>query len=249
MPRPLPTGSLAGMLAVCLLASCSLRLPVESRDIPTPVKTPVGTTATGEANGQTAEPDVLVWLIANRYHTGLVLPYDWLVESGFIAPDGFHSPKSVVMSWGNRDAYSDAGMDSNWKILRVLLTPTPSVTELIAADWNVAEMIPHQRIWRKLVPRDRGPALAEFLNQCSTMDPDGRPVVVCPSSWGEGVQLESRHSYFVPRVCNVWTAQAMEQLGCEINPWRALFAGSLAKQAEANGFELIWDGYGEQIEP
>jgi predicted ATPase len=37
------------------------------------------------------------------------------------------------MSWGNRDAYSKAGIDNWWKMFRVLFTPTPSVMELIAS--------------------------------------------------------------------------------------------------------------------
>jgi hypothetical protein len=104
--------------------------------------------------------------------------------------------------------------------------------------------MPHQRIWRKLTPRDKGPALADFLNKCSVTDAKGRPIVVRPSSWGKGVQLESAHRYFIPRVCNVWTAQALENLGCELNPMLGLTANSLIRQAEnpPNNLELIWPG-------
>ena len=118
--------------------------------------------------------------------------------------------------------------------------------ELIPIHWEVAEVIPGQRIWRKLVPRERGPAVASFLNQCSTTCADGRPRVIARSSWGDGVQLESRHSYFIPRVCNVWTAQAIEALGGEIQPWLGLTAEGLIRQAEKppNNFELIWPGGG-----
>jgi hypothetical protein len=86
--------------------------------------------------------------------------------------------------------------------------------------------------------------LAEFLNQCSKTGPDGRPIVVRPSSWGDGVQLEGRYTYFIPRVCNVWSAQVIECLGDRINPWFALTADGLIRQAEKppNQFEKIWPG-------
>jgi hypothetical protein len=60
------------------------------------------------------------------------------------------------------------------------------------------------------------------------------------------VQLEGDHSYFIPRVCNVWTAQAIEALGGEVNPWFGLTADGLIRQAESppNNFELIWPGGG-----
>ena len=234
------TGHLATWgLAMTLLVSCGIRLPVQTQPCrrvqvrleSPPVRTP-------------RDPDVLVWLIADTWHTGMVFPYDWLLESGFVPPAGFGNPKYVTMSWGNLNAYSKEGVNSPWKMFRVLFTPTRAVMEVIPIEWNVAEVCPHQRIWRKLVPRTRGPALASFLNQCSTQGPDGRPVVVCESSWGHGIQLQSRHPFFIPRVCNVWTLQTIECLGGKIHPWLALTANGLIRQAEKppNDFECIWTG-------
>jgi hypothetical protein len=62
------------------------------------------------------------------------------------------------------------------------------------------------------------------------------------------VQLEGRYPYFIPRVCNVWTVQTIENMGGDINPWFALTADGLVRQAEKspNDFELIWPGNGEK---
>ena len=234
-------GTLAGwVLAAALLGSCGIRLPIDSRQVHhVPVK------LEARPDKQAEDPDVLVWLIADDFHTGMVFPYDWLLESGFVPPAGFGNPRYVAMSWGNTDAYSQQGLESPLKWCEVLFTPTPSVMELIQVNWNVAEVCPHQRIWRKLVPRDCGPGLADFLNQCSSTGPDGRPNVVRPASWGKGVQLEGQYPYFIPRVCNVWTAQAIECLGGKMHPWFALTADGLVRQAEkpGNDFEKIWSGW------
>lgn len=241
---------LAGIaLSMLLLSSCGIRLPVDRVSPPRVV--PVSAIATPAARPAEKPPHVLVWLVADKYHTGMVFPYEWLVESGFVPPADFNDATYVTMSWGNRDAYSKAGIDSKWKMFRVLFTPTPSVMELIPSDWHVAEVLPGQRIWRKLVDRDRGPELARFLNACSATDAGGRPKVVCESSWGKGVQLEGNHRYFIPRVCNVWTVQAIEALGGDINPWFALTADALARQAvkPPNDFELIWPGGGKPERP
>lgn len=249
MPRLLILRPLPGwLLATALLGSCGIRLPVQS------VPTHHRTTARLESTPQKKpppDPDLLVWLIADKWHTGMVIPYAWLVESGFVPPAGFGKPQAVALSWGSRSAYSKQGVDNLWKFLRVIFSPTPSVMELIPVDWNVPEVCPHQRIWRKLVRRDRGPALASFLNGCSAMAPDGTPMVVCESSWGHGVQLEGRYSYFIPRICNVWTAQAIECLGGQINPWFALTANGLIRQAEKppNDFECVWPGCGNDPLP
>jgi hypothetical protein len=78
------------------------------------------------------------------------------------------------------------------------------------------------------------------------MGADGRPQVCGSSSWGGGVLLESRHIYFVPRMCNTWTCQAIESIGGKMNPWLAITADGLIRQAERppNDFEQIWWGGG-----
>jgi hypothetical protein len=148
------------------------------------------------------------------------------------------------MSWGNRDAYVEKRWLSPWKVFRALFTPSPSVMEIIPVNWNIPEVVPHQRVYQKLVPRSKGREVAAFLNNCSRMDPSGRPVNIGPSSWGSGVLLESRHPYFLPRICNIWTVQALEATGCDMNAWMGLSANGVIRQAvrPGNDFEQIWLG-------
>lgn len=220
------------------LASCGISLP----DAPAPVYQ--HTERKIVSYDPTKPPDVLVWLISDKIHTGMVFEYAWLIESGFIPPAGFGNPQYVTLSWGNRTAYVEKGLHSPWKLFRALFTPSPSVMELIPANWAVTEVCPHQRIWRTLVARGRGRDLAAFLNDCSRMDSEGRPKVVGTSSWGGGVLLESRHQYFFPRMCNAWSSQVIKSLGGEINPWLAITANGLIRQADRppNDFEQIWWG-------
>lgn len=234
------------VLTTALITSCGIRLP----NTPAPAyRVDVGKLPVRQPAPGTKDPDVLVWLISDKLHTGMVFPYDWLLESGFIPPPGFGNPRYVTLSWGDRTAYMEKGLHTPVKFFKALFIPTPSVMELIPANWNVTEVCPYQRIWRKLVARGRGRDLAAFLNDCSIMGPDGKPVVCGTSSWGGGVLLESRHVYFIPRMCNTWTSQAIESLGGNINPWLAITADGLIRQAEKppNDFEQIWWGGGNQF--
>jgi hypothetical protein len=232
-----------GLGASLLLTACGIRLP--DAPMPLPRRDP-DTSRFIPGPGKT-EPEILVWLISDELHTGMVFEYQWLIESGFRPPLGFGQPKYVTLSWGDRTAYVEKGLHSPWKVFKALFLPTPSVMELIPANWNVTEVCPHQRIWRKSVARDRGKDLAAFLNDCSIHDATGHPITCGSSSWGGGVLLESRHVYFIPRVCNIWTGQAIESLGGTIHPWQAMFANDLIRQAEMphNGYEQIWWGSGE----
>jgi Protein of unknown function (DUF2459) len=235
------------LLSAAVPTSCGIRLP----DAPPITYRPETRHSDFIPGKGKNEPDVLVWLIADELHTGMVFEYDWLLESGFIPPDGFGQPKYVTLSWGNRTAYVEKGLHSPAKFALAMFTRSPSVMELIPANWNVVDVCPHQRIWRKIVARGRGRDLAAFLNDCSDHTAENKPIVCGTSSWGGGVLLESRHVYFFPRVCNVWTVQVIESLGGKINPWLAVMANGLIRQAEKppNNFEQIWWGGGLQINP
>ncbi|MGB0292556.1 MAG: DUF2459 domain-containing protein [Luteolibacter sp.] len=217
------------VLSAFALCSCSLRLPVEPY---TPRNTP---------HSKNAE-SVEVWLHSDGYHTGLVFPYPWLVDAGYVSPEGLGKPRAVVVSWGNTNAYSDEGIGNLHQWFRVICTSTPAVMELIGINRPVTSVKPNQNLWKANFPASRGPYLAHFLNQCTKYGEDGKPIVVRASSWGKGLQVESRHKYFIPRVCNIWSAQAIETLGGTIDAWRATTARGLTKQLNQNGFSLVHKG-------
>jgi hypothetical protein len=225
--------ALLGILLLCF-CSCSLRLPVE----PYPESEAEASVASGKSR------TVEVWMHDDGFHTGLIFDYPWLLESGYVPPKGLGTPPQVVMSWGNTDAYSENGISGPHKWMQVLFTPTDSVMELIPIRHNPVSVKPNQRLLKAEFPADRGPRLAHFLNQCQRTGEDGRPKVVRPSSWGDGMQVEGRFNYFIPRVCNIWSAQAIESLGGKVRPMQATTAKSLGKQLmrEPNNFKLVHNG-------
>ena len=248
MIRRLSSSRLGLAVVIALLTSACIRIPPPPSPRQLPVaKTPGPSSRSAKANTPGHDPDVMVWLLADTLHTGMVFPYDWLLESGFVPPPGLGHPRYVTLSWGERTAYVQNAWLNPWQVARAFFTPSPSVMEIIPINWYVVEVCEQQRVWRNLVPRERGPQLAAFLNHVSRCGPDGRPIVIGPSSWGKGFLLESRHSYHLPRICNVWTVQAIEACGGEINPWFALTANGLIRQAvrPRNGFEKVWPGKGD----
>jgi hypothetical protein len=190
---------------------------------------------------------VPVYLLADSLHTSLALPYDWLVESGFCPPPNLQFSRGpsryVVMSWGDRIAYEQRRWLKPSEVFYALCMPSPSVTEIIPVSWKVEEVCYQQRIFKRDIPRRYGRQLATFLNSSNRFDADGHPKVIGPSSWGQGVLLDSQHSYYFPRICNVWTAQALESCGLKINIRKAIHANSLIKQAQKQGFEWVHRGH------
>ncbi len=235
-----PLGKLS-LLLICtlgalVLSSCNIRLPIETAEIdPARLRSTVGSSA--EPN----KPDVTIWLMADTYHTNMAFPYEWLIDSGYLPPKNFGNPKYLVMSWGNSDAYSHEGL-STGKLLQILFSPTPSVLEVIPVYWHLPEVCPDQRLWTRQTPYEYGPTLANFINLCVETNDNGKPIIVRPSSWGDGVQLQSKYSYYIPRICNVWSAQAIESVGGKVNIMAGLTANGLIRQAEKspNNFVQVW---------
>lgn len=191
-------------------------------------------------------PEVQVWMIADKLHSGMVFPYPWLVESGFVPPRDFPDCEYVTLSWGDRQAYVNQRWLTAPEIVRAIFLPSPSVMECIPINWNVTEVSPNQHIWMKSIPRERGPYVAAFLNHCTTPDENEFPAVAGKSSWGDGVLLESPQVYYFPRICNVWTGQALQACGGWVNPLMAIHRDLLVMEAERNGFIEIWDGSGNK---
>jgi hypothetical protein len=112
--------SLALLSAAACLASCGIRLP----DTPAlTYRQPVVHKTAPSPDGKT--PDVIVWMIADELHTGMVFPYEWLLDSGFIPPAGFGKPQYVSLSWGNRTAYVEKGLHSPGKFVQAMFTASP----------------------------------------------------------------------------------------------------------------------------
>ena len=223
------------------LSSCGIRLPEPPPAQARHARQPMAHPPAEIPPPARSEDAVTVWLIADTLHTGLIFDYPWLLESGFIPPAGLKPARHVSMSWGDQAAYLSRRWLGPWPVFRALFLPSPAVTEIIPFQGGVLESSPNQRVWKASFPRDRGPALASFLNHCNLPDATGRPQVVGPASWGEGLLMASRHPYFFPRICNVWTGQAIEALGGEMPTFSSIDASSLLQQAEkpANGFVFL----------
>ncbi len=200
---------------------------------------------TAAVGSRTIAPEVAtvpVWIVGTGLHTSLVFPYDWLLESGYQPPAGLGRPEHVIMSWGDEEAYVQERWLNPVQVFHALFLPSSAVMEIIPVPGDVALACTtnnSNQIWLGRVPRQNGPRLAAFLNQVSETGADGRPVVIGPSSWGEGFLLKSRHSYYFPRICNVWSVQALEACGCGMNAVLGLATAGIIRQAGSCGFEPV----------
>lgn len=192
----------------------------------------------------TAEPaTVPVVLFADELHTGLIFELAWLERHGYRVPPGLERRRNVVFSWGDETAYVQERWLNPAQVVHALFLPSSSVMEVISFDYHVPEVCPTQRLYQAFVPDSSGSSVAAFLNASTRMDADGQPLVVAPSTWGDGLMVRSPHAYYFPRICNIWTVDALDAAGFRFSGLRGLSADGVIRQAEHpdNGFRKIWD--------
>ncbi|BCX48870.1 urease-associated protein [Haloferula helveola] len=215
-------------------ASCALKFPQDEVEVRRVEVT----------RAATPEPaTVPVVLFSDELHTGLILDLQWLQRHGYKVPRESVVRQWAAFSWGDQTAYVQERWLSPGQVIHALFMPSPSVMEIITFDWNIPEVCHHQRLYQTYVPDSAGVGLAAFLNSCAVRDGEGIPNTIAPSSWGSGRLIESPHSYYFPRICNVWTVEALNSTGFEMAGVTGLSADGVIRQATKpkNGFAKIWD--------
>jgi hypothetical protein len=182
----------------------------------------------------------VIWVVSNSYHTGLVLPLAWLEECGFRAPASVRGAKWINVSWGDRIAYLQERWLTPWEAARALFSRSDSVVEMIRVDYDPRWVFPNQEIYQASVDAGCGALLAAFLNHCAAPASGGDDwAVIAGPTWGRGALLASPHSYGFPRLCNSWTAGALEACGYSFDPVARIFAGALVARCRRQGFKRV----------
>lgn len=184
-----------------------------------------------------------VVIFADKLHTGLILDLGWLERHGYVKPAGIGDHRYAAFSWGDETAYVQKRWLHPGQVVHALFLPSKAVMEIIPFDWNIPEVCPHQSLYQSFVPESAGAGLADFLNRSAVKEPDGRPQVAGPSSWGDGLLIDSPHAYYFPRICNIWTVDALNSAGFRMTGITGLLADGVVRQASnpRNGFQKIWD--------
>lgn len=231
------------LLSSLLLPGCMIAFPHERERV---------TVQRMEVSREVAEPrTVPVVVFADELHTGLILDLRWLRRHGYVPPREIGDHRWAAFSWGDEAAYVQKQWLTPAQVIQALALPSSSVMEIIPIDYNIPNVCHHQRLYQGFTTESAGTELAAYLNFSSIRGEDGRPSSLGPSSWGGGQMVRSPHSYYFPRICNVWTVEALNAAGFDFRRWTGLSADGVVRQATArrNGFAQIWDPAWQMEDP
>ncbi|MGY2049496.1 DUF2459 domain-containing protein [Methylobacterium sp. JK268] len=208
----------AGLALALLLAALALLVAATARP---------GDPALFPPRGEDA---VTVHLVANGWHSGLVLPRETLARAAAAAGAGgllgiserFRAYEALEIGWGDAGFYRQVptlGALDGRLALAALFTPggRPAVLHVVGIDGEPASRFPAARILRLRLSPEGFARLAAALGRSVRLR-DGRPIEAGPGLYGPSLFYEAEGRFSLLHVCNHWTGDLLNAAGLPVLP-------------------------------
>lgn len=172
-----------------------------------------------------------VWLVANGFHTSIVLRTRDIPFAGEI-PDTAHSD-AIAFGWGASYSYSRETMSVPAILLAIF--PNRAALHVIPFRGPIARRFPRSDIVLLHLSDTACARLTAGMDKSFARDSRGKRIILCPGySPGSHFYISGERFYF-PYVCNVWVAMRLRRAGLPLSLHRAILADSLIIQASGLG--------------
>lgn len=196
------------------------------------------------------EPTRSIYLVSHGWHAGIVIRRVDIPPGVWPQSADFADAEYLEVGWGDRDYYMSRRPHLGLA-LKAGLWPTASVLQVVGFDGPVTRYFRRSEVIRI----DLSPAgferLVRYIEDSYAAGATGRGLSLGPSLYGRGRFYLSRETYHLFNTCNAWTARALREAGCPINPAGNLrvdtLMANLAKigtviQANPQAIEAGWTG-------
>ncbi len=160
-----------------------------------------------------------VYVVHHGWHTGLVVRASGL---DFLSEDNGW----LELGWGDQGFYQ-AGAINPWLAMSAVAWPTDSVIRVRTLPANPAPFMAGAGVVKLCARPDQLDALLDFLSASFAVDSTGDLIRSSGESPVSGRFYQARGDYVLTRTCNSWVAQALRQMGIELDGVFTATAGSL----------------------
>ncbi|TNC12305.1 DUF2459 domain-containing protein [Methylobacterium terricola] len=173
---------------------------------------------------------VTVRLVAQAWHSGLLLPRADLARAAAEAADGalvevverFRAYPALEIGWGDAGFYRAVPtLDAlDWRLaLRALFTPggRPAVLHVVGVAASPEAAFPGAEIVTLRLSRAGFDRLAAALGRAVTAR-DGHPVILGPGLYGPSLFYAAEGRFGLHNVCNHWSAGLLHDAGLPMTP-------------------------------
>jgi uncharacterized protein (TIGR02117 family) len=169
-----------------------------------------------------------VFIVAHRWHSGVVLPRTALPRAILPEVADFPGGDYFEFGWGDRDYYQ--GKRGAWVISRAALWPSPGVVHVASCSGKVVTCFPYSRIVSLDISDSGVQRLSQKLSGSFQRDAQPKATVLGPGLYGDSRFYPSREKFYLLKTCNTWTARLLQAAGYPVRPASSLTVGALMKQ-------------------
>lgn len=175
--------------------------------------------------------DVVVYLTAAGWHTGLVVPIDRLNGPWPTLLRDFPGASYLWFGWGERNYYMTAEPTAA-DALRALL-PGPAVVLVTPLFQPPREGLLGQRVFPLGMTSAGFARLAEYLWSAFAKSPKREPIMIGRGFSAGSVFYAATGTYSATYTCNTWTAQALQVGGLPVTASGVVLVDQIVEQVVA----------------
>lgn len=175
-----------------------------------------------------------IYVVGHGWHTGLVLKTSDVSPELFPEVRDFTDTQFIELGWGDEGFYR-ADKITAPLVMRAALWPTPSVLHVAGFYQPVEDVFVVSDIVEVRLSPTQFDRMCRFVGDTLERDPSGESEPLGPGKYGESAFYRSKGSYYFPKTCNVWTAQALKEADCAVNPLIATTAENVLSQTRKIG--------------
>ncbi|MEA3353097.1 MAG: DUF2459 domain-containing protein [Campylobacterota bacterium] len=173
-----------------------------------------------------------IFVVKHEWHTGIVVKTKDLESSIWYLDPLVKSSDYIEFGWGDEQFYK-SGEPSIWLAIKAVLIPTSSVLHVEGVTNGYLNSIDKQDIAKLTLSRDDLFKLLAFIDDTFEKK-QGRAVILSKGLYSNSLFYLSNKSYHIFNTCNIWTAEALQKGGVDIDPAKASSAEDLFLQLKQN---------------
>ena len=182
--------------------------------------------------------DNKIWLVKQRWHTGLVLQRNQVDTTTWPEITQFKNYNYVDVGWGDEKFYQHPGF--NFLLAaEALFAPTPSTLRIFGFNMSIEDYINYSdRAIEIRITKTQLDSLCSYIHSTYKYNNKGEPILLSEQLNGSIKFYKAEGKYHLFNTCNTWVANGLKKAGFQNFSGSTIFVNELFKQAKEVGKEL-----------
>ncbi|MCL5991846.1 MAG: DUF2459 domain-containing protein [Bacteroidetes bacterium] len=183
-----------------------------------------------------------VYLIKNRWHTGLIFKVDDLSIKNMEALRLFRNMKYVDIGWGDKDFYQSPKDFDLYLAFKALFIPTESIVRIEGYNYDIEDIISYSDFCIKFQMKEKKLTnLLKFIDSSFARNNQNKLIVTMRKAGSSIFFFKSKYSYHLFETCNKWVAKGMAAAGYDVSPAWIITAENLFEEVKKFGKVIRWN--------